>query len=330
MLLSGEPGIGKSRILSALRERLEGRGAQPLHFQCSPYFINSALWPSIDNFERALKFGRGESPEAKLDKLYAIGQDVKVTACAWLSNICIWTGDLEQAYEYASMSIEHARAIGHPFSLAVALSIGSIPLSELGGYDEALRLTKECKELCEAQSIPFWKAWGMVSEGVALAGKGQYALAVDCLAQARAQLRATGARSAEGYIDAWRAIALAKDGHFEDARREAEDGRLEALRSGERMHLPWASYAHGLIEVLDPNGNRSQAERWMQVAIAEAQLTGAHLLQLRAGTALARHWRSQGRTREARDLLAPIYDAFTDGFDTKDLKEAKTLLEELR
>jgi|RhiMetdeSRZDD1v2_1073273.scaffolds.fasta_scaffold00425_30 class 3 adenylate cyclase/tetratricopeptide (TPR) repeat protein len=70
--LCGEPGIGKSRILTALRARLEAQGVQAVRFQCSPYYVNTTLWPSIDNFERALKFGRDEAAESKLDKLEAL------------------------------------------------------------------------------------------------------------------------------------------------------------------------------------------------------------------------------------------------------------------
>src|SRR4051812_22063919 len=72
VLLGGEAGIGKSRIVSVLRERLEAQGVQALRFQCSPYSVNSAFWPIIDNFERALKFARDETAEAKLDKLEAL------------------------------------------------------------------------------------------------------------------------------------------------------------------------------------------------------------------------------------------------------------------
>jgi class 3 adenylate cyclase len=72
VLLSGEPGIGKSRVLNALRQRLEAQGVQALRFQCSPYYVNSAFWPIIDNLERALKFARDETPGTKLAKLEAL------------------------------------------------------------------------------------------------------------------------------------------------------------------------------------------------------------------------------------------------------------------
>jgi class 3 adenylate cyclase len=72
VLLSGEPGIGKSRILSALRERLDAEGVRALRFQCSPYYVNSAFWPIINSFERALAFTRDETSDSKLDKLEAL------------------------------------------------------------------------------------------------------------------------------------------------------------------------------------------------------------------------------------------------------------------
>ncbi len=75
VLLSGEPGIGKSRILNALPERLATLGVKALRFQCSPYHANSALWPSIDNFERVLEFTRDDEADARLDKLESLVVD---------------------------------------------------------------------------------------------------------------------------------------------------------------------------------------------------------------------------------------------------------------
>ncbi len=75
VLLVGEPGIGKSRIASALLEHLAADGVHFLRFQCSPYHVNSAFYPILDNFERALQLGRDETVEAKLDKLEALLAD---------------------------------------------------------------------------------------------------------------------------------------------------------------------------------------------------------------------------------------------------------------
>jgi predicted ATPase len=76
-------------------------------------------------------------------------------------------------------------------------------------------------------------------------------------------------------------------------------------------------------------GNGAAAEMSFHEAIQVAQRQGAKLWELRAGTSLARLWRDQGKRNEARDLLAPIYGWFTEGFDTPDLKEAKALLDQL-
>lgn len=72
VLLSGEPGIGKSRILSEVHNRLDREVSGTLRLHCSPYHVNSAFYPIIDNFERALKFGHKEAAAAKLDKLEAL------------------------------------------------------------------------------------------------------------------------------------------------------------------------------------------------------------------------------------------------------------------
>ena len=74
---------------------------------------------------------------------------------------------------------------------------------------------------------------------------------------------------------------------------------------------------------------RGRVEASLRMAIDVAQSQGAKGLELRAATSLARLWRDQGKPQQARELLAPVYGWFTEGFDTLDLKEAKALLEEL-
>jgi predicted ATPase len=71
------------------------------------------------------------------------------------------------------------------------------------------------------------------------------------------------------------------------------------------------------------------AERDYLHAIAIARAQEARSLELRAATSLARLWRDQGRTEEAHEVLAPVYRWFTEGFDTRDLREARTVLEQL-
>ncbi len=76
-------------------------------------------------------------------------------------------------------------------------------------------------------------------------------------------------------------------------------------------------------------GADAQAETCFKAGIKTAGRQGARMLALRSATSLARLWRGKGRQKEVRDLLAPLYGGFTEGFDTPDLKEAKALLDEL-
>jgi predicted ATPase len=82
-------------------------------------------------------------------------------------------------------------------------------------------------------------------------------------------------------------------------------------------------------ELLIDLGKTSEAEGTLEQALAVARDQRAHMWELRAAKDLARLWREHGRREAARDLLAPIYGCFTEGFDTPDLKEARVLLDDL-
>ena len=82
-------------------------------------------------------------------------------------------------------------------------------------------------------------------------------------------------------------------------------------------------------DLLTAMGDLPAGQASFEKAIAVARRQSAKLYELRAASSLARLWRDQGKRDEARDLLAPVYDWFTEGFDTLDLKEAKALLDEL-
>ena len=86
----------------------------------------------------------------------------------------------------------------------------------------------------------------------------------------------------------------------------------------------------GEILIAQAPGDTGPAERAFEKGLAVARAQGARSLELRAATSLARLWQVEGKTAEARELLAPVYDWFTEGLDTPDLVDAKTLLEELR
>ena len=141
--------------------------------------------------------------------------------------------------------------------------------------------------------------------------------------------RATGTRVFLPHFLALLAQGYAWCGKFEDGLKSLDDG-IDALRRiGEKF---WESELHrlkGELLLSNSDGNGAEAETCFKQAIKIAQGQNAKSFELRATTGLARLWQGEGKQSEARDLLAPVYGWFTEGFDTPDLIEAKGLLDDL-
>ena len=112
---------------------------------------------------------------------------------------------------------------------------------------------------------------------------------------------------------------------------ELIDESIASIReTGHRMDESEVHRVKGELLLGKGDGSNSKAQEAYNEAIAVARSQGAKSYELRAATSLAKLWQSQGKRQEAHDLLAPVYDWFTEGFDTADLKEAKALLDNLR
>jgi predicted ATPase len=124
-------------------------------------------------------------------------------------------------------------------------------------------------------------------------------------------------------------MAYAELGQHDDARRCIDDAIGKVERSNERWCEAEAHRIAGEIALKSSVPDPEKAEAYFERALAVARQQQTKSWELRAAMSMARLWRDQGKRDEARDLLAPVYGWFTEGFDTLDLKEAKALLDEL-
>ena len=125
------------------------------------------------------------------------------------------------------------------------------------------------------------------------------------------------------------ALAYADLGKFDDAWRCIGEAMTAAETTKERWYEAEINRIAGEIALKSPEPDAAKAEAYFERALAVARQQQAKSWELRAAMSIARLWRDQGKPQQARELLAPVYGWFTEGFDTLDLKEAKALLEEL-
>ena len=183
--------------------------------------------------------------------------------------------------------------------------------------------------LATEQGFPLWAAWGTSLRGWALAMQGQGEEGLAQVRQGLAAWRATGAALLVPYLCTMLAEVADHLGHPADGLQALAEAHTLVEQHEERWWEAEVCRLRGVLLLRQPGTPPAEAETWLQRALDVARRQQAKSLELRAAMSLARLWQQQGKRDEARELLAPVYGWFTEGFDTADLQEAKTLLDEL-
>jgi predicted ATPase len=244
-----------------------------------------------------------------------------------LGIILFCLGFPDQALARGSAAVIEARRLAHPPSLAVTLAIVLRLLSLVG--DDAV-LNERAEQLVAVtieQGFPQMRAMGAIYRGWVKVKNGDLADGISLLRSGSTAYRATGADAFMPYFIALLASACEIAAQIDEALTLLDEALQTVDRTGEHWFTAELNRFKGRL--LLRQGHSEAAEELYRKALSIAQEQEARLWELRAAMSLAQLRRDQGHHAEARHLLAPVYDWFTEGFDTTDLKEAKSLLEEL-
>jgi predicted ATPase len=248
---------------------------------------------------------------------------------SFLTRICWHLGYPEEALRHSGQAIAIGEDISHPFSQAVARG-WTAALRQLRGET---RRTQELAEILLAfateQVFPFFAAHALVFRGWALVEQGQGEEGIAQLREGLVAYRATGAELESSHWLGLLAEACRDTGQTEEGLRAIAEAFEHVARTGIAYCEPELRRLEGELRLRQDPADAEKAEACFRRAVEIARRQQAKSWELRAAMSLARLWRDQGKVREARELLAPVYGWFTEGFDTRDLKEARALLEEL-
>jgi class 3 adenylate cyclase/predicted ATPase len=286
------------------------------------FMIRGEFSSSLSHLEKVRQLYRPDQHELFANQA---GMNPLVLALEFLGLVLACLGYIDKAVALGHEAIEEAQRLQHRPSLASALAVKT----RVAAFLRDRRFVEYADWLCslgEEQAFPFWRHQGLIYRGWARIKNGEIDGGLLLLRDSAGAYRATGAEiwtpfhhamEAEGEALRDRAgVALSiLDSTLQSSRARSEgwfEAELVRLR-GELLGTSDLETSEILFHEAIDIACRQQAKFW----------------ELRAATSLALLWREQGRRAEARDLLAPVYGWFTEGFDTADLKEAKALLDEL-
>jgi predicted ATPase/DNA-binding winged helix-turn-helix (wHTH) protein len=235
----------------------------------------------------------------------------------------------DQAIRMAQDNVENARAIDHLGSLCIALDYACMVVLEVGDLATTERYVAMLLE-SSAKVTLGWQGWGHSYEGQLLIKRGDAVAGIRCSRAALDELREIGFVMKRSELLVVLAEGLASLGQVAEGLLEIDNALAHCESTGERWNMSEALRVRGELLLLEGAPEASAAaEDHYQQGLDWARRQGAMSWELRCATSLARLWHDQARRDEARELLAPVYDRFTEGFATADLKAAKALLDSL-
>ena len=256
-------------------------------------------------------------------------QDQRVVDLSFRSLTMWMLGYPDAALADAERALQEAREIDHASTLMFALWWTGLMKASCGCYTAANALGKELVALADQNSSPTYRVAGTLVQGSVLALTEKSAHAIEMITGGLSAHRSMGTTFLQPFFLSLMALAHTALGQSSEASRCIDEAMTIIKKSEERWFEAEVNRIAGEIALMTPEPDAAKAQECFEQALAIARAQQAKSWELRVAMSMARLWRDQGKQDAARELLAPVYGWFTEGFDTLDLKEAKALLDEL-
>jgi class 3 adenylate cyclase/tetratricopeptide (TPR) repeat protein len=241
---------------------------------------------------------------------------------------CLWSlGWPDQALEVAQRNLALLQALNHEVSECFAYIVLGQINQQRGSAQEVYRYAEQVLNVAESLSFPLYAGWAKPLFGWA---KFKADANADCITMIQEGIQLSDNTGTIVMGSNWRGLlaeACLEFGELNLCGKTLDEAEALQLKLGEGLWAAEISRLRGRLYLA--NSDTQLSERYFQKAIAIAQEQKAKSWELRASTSLSRLWAEAGDRQKARDLLEPLYNWFTEGFDTVDLREARQLLQEL-
>ena len=336
------------RVLGGLCNYHLIRSEAPKLLQLAQPFLRRRIDPHcamIGNYEVGtayLHIGGFEDAERHLEKGFSLydeeschpvafmaGTHVRSFSLVWLSLTYLYLGKLKLAMETIEAAVSDARSRHHPFTLVSALLASARLFNHTRNLPAAIAATDEGFAIATEQRSPYHISRANILKAVNVVEGGRAREGISMMDRALVEHRKTGANFQSSFNLSCLADAYARAGSYRQAIDFADQAIQEVERTGERWWAAEAQRVKGKIVLAANPADLRHAENCFRAALKSARNQKARFWELRAAHSLAVLWDTEGRTVEARKLLAPIYSEFDDGIDLPDLNDARRLLDRL-